>query len=469
MRNILFFFGCYFIVGTLVDAKSLEINPMIDHQHMDTFRQPEIRTSEIAIPQMLLSSLSSVRKHPLAPILSVMKKGQWTLAKKKAITLRANTDSPLVMDALFLSGQIAEQLGEYTEAIDFYQQMLSKDANLPRPRFELAKVLFLDRQFNSARRQFVLLLSAQGLPEKVQIDIKKYIKAIDKQTFIWDFTFDLIPAENINQGSKNKVVTINGRPFVLSANSQAQSGIGMKIYLAGKYQFGNKKQWFINGNIQHEEFSQKQWDISTFRLGAGHQWYGSKQKLSLATGKHHTVYQHKKLYHGWYIDGQYQYRINHQLLAFLYGSIQSQKYFQMAYRYLDGYQTTVGSGVNIQITPSTSGSGLLSFSHNKSQDGANSFNRYRFTAGIRHNFNFQAISVEGNVDYQYKKYNGKSPFFEIFRQDKYLNMGFFFQKRDWHWHGFAPRIGFGFVHNQSNIPLYEYQNKYITFNIRKVF
>lgn len=469
MRSILFFFGCYFILDSLANAKPLDINPMIDHQHVDTFRQPEISTPEIAMPKIPLSSLSSVGKHPLTPILSAMKKGQWTLAKQKAFALRANIDSPLIMDALFLSGQIAEQLGEYTEAIDFYQQMLSRNANSPRPRFELAKVLFLDRQFNSARRQFVLLLSDQRLPEEIKWQINKYIKAIDKQTFLWDFTFDLIPAENINQGSKNKVVIINGRPFVLSANSQAQSGIGVKFYLAGKYQFGNKKQWFTNGSVQHEEFAQKKWDVSTFRLGVGRQWHGSKQKLSLAVGKHHTVYQHKKLYHGWYADGQYQYRINHQLSAFLYGSIQSQKYFQMAYRYLDGYQTTVSSGLNIQITPSISGSGLLSFSHNKAHDRANSFNRYRFTAGIRHDFDFQAISVEGNVDYQYKKYNGKSPFFEIFRRDKHLNMGFFLQKRNWHWRGFAPRIGFGFVHNQSNIPLYEYQNKYITFNIRKVF
>lgn len=55
------------------------------------------------------------------------------------------------------------------------------------------------------------------------------------------------------------------------------------------------------------------------------------------------------------------------------------------------------------------------------------------------------------------------------RLDRNARLELDLTKRDWNWHGFAPRLTVGVVRNQSNIALYDYVRGYLRITASRDF
>jgi len=73
--------------------------------------------------------------------------------------LRATPDPPL--QVLFLSGALYSLTGHYREAAEEFRLMLARDPTLLRPRLELARALFMARQYKCGA---LSLRAGAGLP-----------------------------------------------------------------------------------------------------------------------------------------------------------------------------------------------------------------------------------------------------------------------------------------------------------------
>ena len=107
-------------------------------------------------------------------------------------------------------------------------QILATHPDLARVRLELAHTLFLIKEDDSARHHFELLLGAAGSSPGLEQTARAYINAIDGRKR-WSFStfLSIAPSTNLNQGSSNPTVMLNGLPFTLSEDDVKKTGVGL--------------------------------------------------------------------------------------------------------------------------------------------------------------------------------------------------------------------------------------------------
>src|SRR5215831_914058 len=120
---------------------------------------------------ILLSGLhvASARSEPtpedeIALATRLLETGRIEEAQTIVSRLRATPDPPL--QVLFLSGALYSLTGHYREAAEEFRLMLARDPTLLRPRLELARALFLARQYNAARYHFEQVLASPLPPAR---------------------------------------------------------------------------------------------------------------------------------------------------------------------------------------------------------------------------------------------------------------------------------------------------------------
>lgn len=436
---------------------------------------PQYRPSDIPTAHPALGVDTAARPtvdianidHPLAPVLHAMKQGRWHDARQQVQILLAQ--NPADMDALFLAGQIAEQLQQPQQAADYYQQMLAHNSQLPRPRLELAKVLWQAGEAAAAEYHFRLALS-QELPEPVQKHVQAYLHAIKQHKSSWQISATVAPGSNINQGSGHQSVTIGDKEFTLSPESQAQSGVGLQLQLSGQYRFGTQRQWFGTAQIHWQEYGGRSLDNTYGRLMLGrHINTGSPQRhLQAALGVQHVQYQQHALYSGAVarLDYAQQWSENKQWFIGWEGQ---QLHYRPEYAYLHARQHWLNAGIAGVARGRTSYQIAVQAGSSRAQERTYGFYSVGADLSVRHLFDWQQLTLGAKAAYTRTRYRGEAPFFGQTRQEQQYTGQLSLLKRNWSWHGFAPELALQYSRNRANIALYDRHSRQIRFTLNRVF
>lgn len=403
----------------------------------------------------------------LPQTLALMKRGQWQQAKQTLAPLLARV--PPSLHGLFLAGQIAEQQQDWQSAVSYYRKMLAIDSSLHRPRLELAKVFAKTGDNKAAEYQFNLVLSQQ-LPQQVEHNVYAHLQQLRSENASFNLQFALLPSSNINQGTAQRSVVLkDGRVYQLSESSRAKSGIGWQVSLDGEKRFGARNQWFVNASLSHLDYANRRHDQTSSRLAVGRSFGNQKgHSLDVSLGGHHLLYQHKGLYQGVLGRADYGWRLKPDWKLSLSWESQ-QLHYRPEYVYQRGWQ----HWLTARLTHISQGKTLYYWSVQQGfkQTAERSYS-YRSTAlqtGVRHQFDWQQLTVGGHLSYSKTDYRDVMPIFGKIRHDKRWSASVDILKRDWSWKGFAPRLSFHYTHNDSTIPLNAYKNQQIRLVFSKAF
>ncbi|PWR01806.1 hypothetical protein DKT77_14490 [Meridianimarinicoccus roseus] len=132
------------------------------------------------------------------------------------------------VDAAFLRGLAALDGGAPRAAIPVFLGILGPHPDLVRVRLELGRAYFEDRQWSNARREFLLVLSAD-IPRPVRANVLAYIRAIDsRRGFDWDISLALT---ELRSGENYRTDTIDlnfggiALPFTLNRTDDRELGL----------------------------------------------------------------------------------------------------------------------------------------------------------------------------------------------------------------------------------------------------
>ena len=125
--------------------------------------------------------------------------------------------------------------GRHAEAADTFREILTDHPQFDRVRLRVrAHALRRCSEDESARHHFELVLGGSGTQPGLANTVKSYINAIDSRRR-WDFStyFSIAPSTNLNQGSDNRVVYLNGLPFII--DNAKEFGVGIVTGMQGGY------------------------------------------------------------------------------------------------------------------------------------------------------------------------------------------------------------------------------------------
>ena len=179
------------------------------------------------------------------------------------------------------------------EAAAAFQRMLADRPGLPRPRLELARVLFergrcnepaddllgqlLGDDCDAAARHFRRVL-AGDLPRVVVSNINRFLAAIrTRKRLSASVLLAVAPDTNVNAGTEARTVEIFGLPFQLSEDTRASSGVGLIVSGSAEYQYPIALRPFaasagrlrLGAALNRREYGGRRFDDMTLSLHGG--------------------------------------------------------------------------------------------------------------------------------------------------------------------------------------------------------
>lgn len=382
--------------------------------------------------------------------------GREDAASQILSTLVLRVDPPL--QALFLSGQIAGNHGEWKMAIRYYRIMLERVPAMLRVRLELARALYMNGEFEAAEHHFNLVLGEPSLPSEVRSNVMAYISQIEHQTFSQSISVELLNDSNINQATANQVVMIGNQPFVLSRSALQQAGVGMGATWQGQYLFGKTHQYSLRGVAQHQNYSGTAFDFTYLQsyAGATKRW-GPAHALAIEGGGHVAVYGGRKLYDGLAFRLADTWRSENGLMLSTALESKQLRYPDFAYR--DSWQHWLSVDVSKALAAGVLLNGGVSYGRNLARENAYSFTANGAKVGGLIELPWRMVGSV-SLDYQHSRYDAEDPFFGLARQENKVGMELGLMPLALAWEGFAPRLVLGHANNRSNIALYDYRKSY---------
>ena len=190
-------------------------------------------------------------------------------------------------DVLFLLGLAATQASQRPDApeelrealldlgITSFHTILVDEPGLVRVRLELARAFFLKGEDGLAREHFERVLTAD-VPEAVAANVNQFLARIRaRRRWSMHFGFALQPDNNIGGTSNERIIYIQGLPFVRDENELVTSGVGLSMWTGGEYQLpieGRPLQFRMGSNLSRKEYKNSEFDEMTLSAHAGPRW-----------------------------------------------------------------------------------------------------------------------------------------------------------------------------------------------------
>ena len=131
---------------------------------------------------------------------------------------------------LFLIGVGEMQKGNYPSAVKIFRSLF-RSAKTRRIQLELARALFLDRQFKEAQQLFLEIFEDPEVPLSVRENIKLYLDEADAALGQLKFSFAIVSDSNPAGFTDARKITIGGQTLFLAQPAENERVVGAKYGL----------------------------------------------------------------------------------------------------------------------------------------------------------------------------------------------------------------------------------------------
>jgi outer membrane protein len=379
----------------------------------------------------------------------------------QAIVLRLRALPNPDLQVLFLSGALYAIKGRYSDAAEEFRLMLARDPTLVRPRLELARALFMAREYNAARYHFEQVL-ASPLPEMVRINVLNYLTLIRERVPSFVFSFDIVSDSNPKQATSSSIVEIGGLLYQLNQSALAQRAVGALVTAQGKVPLPSDPSWFVRGYVEHYDFPGGDLDQGYGQLLAGKHIDLGPHGLDFEGGAHLATYAGHTLYQGatWRVSDFIRVGQTYALNL----AVEARDLRYEDFPFLSGWQYVGNAEIRHAITPASSIFAGLTYIRGVAAEDPYAFVGYGINVRYTHEFKGGWI---GSVFYQYSWYGfeGVDPFFGVVRVDNDNRAELSVTNRYLSYRGFAPRLTVGMDDRRSNIDLYSFRRTYVRIGV----
>ena len=395
----------------------------------------------------------------IAEATRLLESGRIDEAQAIVSKLRASPNPPL--QVLFLSGALYSIKGRYQDAAEEFRLMLARDPMLVRPRLELARALFMAREYNAARYNFEQVL-ASPLPDTVRANVLAYLTLIRERVPSFVFSFDVVADSNPKQATSSSIVEIGGLLYQLNQSALAQSATGVLFTGAGKVPLPSDPSWFVRGYAEYYDYPGGDLDQGYAQLLAGRHVDLGVHGLDFEGGAHLASYAGRELYEGatWRISDFVRVRPTVALNL----AVEARDLRYDEFPFLSGWQYVANGEVRHAISPASSVFGGLTYIRGLAAEDPYAFTGYGINVRYTHELKGGWI---GSVFYQYSWYgfDGVDPFFGVVRVDSDNRAEISVTNRYLAYKGFAPRLTVGIDERRSNIEIYTFSRTYVRIGV----
>jgi tetratricopeptide (TPR) repeat protein len=386
-----------------------------------------------------------------------------TAGKLLELVRRAEPDN---RQLLFLDGMLALAQGRLDDGIAALRALLNRDPTLLRVRLELARALFLRRDFDGARYNFGLALGAPELPETARANVLAFLRQIEVQTSSLSVTVSVVTDSNPTQQTRAENIVLLGQLFRLNPDARARSAVGMDVTMDGRLALDNQRQTFVHGQLQARDFPSDYADFAFGNVNLGHTFIGTTQWLSVEAGAHAALYRGQQLYDGWLAQATH-------FAPFAQRWALRQTLSGMTLRYTDadslnGWQVWLEEELRYALSARASAAGAVSAGHRKADDPINGYD------GLEGRLSYltepgRGFIVEGRVSIGRLDFDAASFLFGEARHDTFQRVELRFTNRRLAIAGFAPRLQLGYWRNDSNLELFAFERWYAEVGVTRDF
>jgi outer membrane protein len=366
----------------------------------------------------------------------------------------------------FLDGQLALQTLDYPKAIRIFRRILGQDPSLTRVRLELARTLFLARDYDAARYHFEIALGGE-LPEVTRQNIYAYLRSIYARTTRFTLSAFIGPDSNPAYATSAQTVEIGGVEYILNPDARAKKAIGLTVSAQGRYVFGEENRNFVRAAGELRAFPSSYADFGYLETTLGRSLVTGESIWTAEAGPLVSQYQDRELYRGGLVLLTHARPIGERLLSQSFVNWKRLDYSQR-FEYLSGHQSWIGSTLRYAIDPSSGFWVSGAIGSNKAMEQPYSYGAVEGTIGyskeLRSLFNLHVRVAANRV-----AYDAEDPLFRVGRVDRMARVDVELTARNWSFYGFAPMLLGGLSHNDSTIPIYTYHRSFVGVGITRAF
>lgn len=367
-------------------------------------------------------------------------------------------------------GALYRHQGKLKEAIQQYQQITKDNPSLYYPKFDLAMMLFEDKRYFEAKKQFesvrpFLTVQLQGLVDQVLREINK------SQGWQPNLNLSYRKTDNVNQSSNIREITLNGAKFIRNQDSLPQKAQGIDYALSIFREKNIIKNSYLNFSISLDGISY--WDNKDY----------SEQTWNSSIG-----YAYKDVHQSWGVTpfvqqnmlGDSRYSFNYGTTLDYSRQLSNRLKFVVSSTYLQkNYQdTNIANHYNGNSNSQTAlliyqlKSNILLYSGiDHTQDRLSDKSESSIKTGIRTGFLYLSspINIRTNIRYAKRNFEANNVWYKDHRKDNEYELGVSIWHQQWQWKGFTPKLNYKYQKIDSNLPLYKRSNNSWFITVDKTF
>ena len=414
-------------------------------------------------------------KQKFSVISQLISSGRYGDAERFLLRSHFGTAEEKVTSQFFL-GMAYKGQGRLAEAIATFRDILTDNPQFIEARLALAQALF-DKQDDEAAKHHFELVSGESdrQPGLAQL-ARSYIDAIDRRRR-WDFSFYVTaaPSTNFNQGSENRVVILNGLPFILSDANIKQSGVGLAtgFHASYRYPLTDRFDLVASGGMHTKRYKESDYNVlfATGSFGPRYRFnWGTIGLYATANKRWHADTQQHSIGLGGLLSAQARLTPFDQLSADLYCSKRrfDDDFLGSDLTYQDGHVCGVGASLDHYFDSVTFVRALGSVGTERTRLEHLDNTSWSAGAGIYRELPF-GITLYLQGLYSNRDYDGVFPGSTSVRRDNRYDLSAQITKRDWDIFGFAPQVVYTYTKNQSNVSFFVYDAHGVNVTLTKKF
>lgn len=380
--------------------------------------------------------------------------------KKKEVVNSVDQGS---LQKLFVMGLFTLEQLNYSASIAIFSEML-KQTNSPRVRLELARALFLDRQFTASKSHFQQVLFSEGVPWAVKQNVRLYLNQIDNNVGFVKFGISLVSDSNPENFTSNEEVSILGRSFkvVQPEGDQEVKGIRYNMDSGFPLSSDSRTQAFFNASFSDFEGSELD------------RWFGDIGLISSLTqlprvkakaGVEYSEKNGKKQYDFSYLSLFYtpniveEFGFRHEVRVGRLSVDGADHLDANTYRFATIFTSPLSSGIFLD--------GGAAFNKSIARESPYSYYEGVLSLGLDLPVNDWAFKFSGSMGF--RLYGGVDPFFGARRRDTNKKFGLVFSNKKIHSYGYKPEIGVTYEQNDSSLGFFEYNKVSLVFSLKESY
>lgn len=393
------------------------------------------------------------------------------IQKAYELLVKSYTEKNYDNQMLFLLGTSAKQLGEFNQAIQYFEELLQRDKKALRVKLDLASVYYQTHNLKKAK-ELLLEVKATQPPKKVGDNIDTFLAVIDKGIpKAWSINFGIGYQydSNVNAGPDTETVLMYGLPFTLDKDAKDNSDTAFKY----NFRFNHIKK--INGISLQTSISASATDykdinsLDSQSLSAsfGPSWRNGKIAYSVPLVTSVQKIGHTDRYYSYSrgISPQLSFQVNDRLSIATSLSLSNKRYYKNRDKESNSY--TISPSTRYFLDQSSYLTGGFYFGEENSHTRTSSNNSHGLNIGYFKAFS-QKLNMYASTSWSTTDYKGIETAYSKSREDENttygLNFNYVFSKYD-----INASLNMSYTDNQSNISMYEYERKIIGLNFSKSF